>query len=84
MMTFKPHLKKLKNPNNHMIEYDTENLKDPKILQAFQTKICGRFAPLTNLGAEETYTDFFIAAISVGMTETASKILGKQRYAKKH
>ena len=83
MMTFKLCLKKLKNRNNLRIKYDTEKLKDPKILQEFQAEIGGRFAPLTILGVEEMDKDTFIAAFTDGMTETASKILGKRQQTKK-
>ena len=52
-------------------------------MQAFQAEIGGQFAPLTILGAEEMDTDKFTTAFNDGMTQTASKILGKRRRIKK-
>ena len=47
MMTFHPRLKRISKPKHTRPKFDLEKLKDPNVLEAFQTMIGGKFAPLT-------------------------------------
>ena len=54
------------------------------MLETFQAKIGGEFAPLTIMNNEDTDRDSMITTFNTAMTETASEILGKHRQKKKH
>ena len=72
-------LKKISKPKHTRLKFDLENLKDPNVLETFQTMIGGRFAPLTIMSNEYTDIDSMIITFNTAVTETASEILGKHR-----
>ena len=63
--------------NQPRLKSDLEKLKDPKVLETFQTITCGKFAPLTIMNNEDADMDSMITTFNTAMTETASEILGK-------
>ena len=59
-------------------------LRDPRVLEAFQAVIGGKFAPLTIMDNEDTdLLDSMITTFNTTVIETASEILGKHRQKKK-
>ena len=54
MMTCRLRLKKISKPKHTRLKFDLEKLKDPNVLESFQTMIGGRFAPLTIMSNEDT------------------------------
>ena len=83
MMTFRLRLKRISKPKHTRLKFDLEKLKDPNVLETFQTMIGGRFAPLTVMSNKDTDTDSMITTFNTAVTETASEILGKHRQKKK-
>ena len=83
MMTFRLRLKKTSKPKHTRLKFDLEKLKDPNVLETFQSMIIGEFAPLTIMNNEDTDLDSVITAFNTAVTETASEILGKHRQKKK-
>ena len=65
------------------IKFDLEKLEDPKVADAFQWMIGGKFAPLTLLNADDTEVDTLVNSFNKAMIETASEILGKSRAIKR-
>ena len=47
MMTFRLRLRRSSKPKHTRLKSDLKKLKDPNVLEAFQTMIGGKFAPLT-------------------------------------
>ena len=65
------------------LKFDLEKLKDPNVLETFQTMIGGKLAPLTIINNEDAGMDSMITTSNTAVTETASEILGKHRRKKK-
>ena len=72
MMTFRLRLKKISKPKHTRLKFDLKKLKDPNVLESFQAKIGGRFAPLTIMSNEDTDIDSMITTFNTAVTETAS------------
>ena len=70
-------------PKHTRLKFDLEKLKDPNVLETFQTMIGGKFAPLTIINNEDTDLDSMSTTLNTAVTETASEILGKHRQKKK-
>ena len=83
MMTFRLRLKRISKPKHTRLKFDLEKLKDPNVLETFQTMIGGRFAPLTVMSNKDTDTDSMITTFNTAVTETASEILGKHHQKKR-
>ena len=83
MMTFRLHLKRIQKKGYTRIKFDLEKLKDPKVAEAFQAKIGGKFAVLNILNSDFTDMDTLIDNFNTVVTDTAQEILGKHRPAKK-
>ena len=79
MMNFRLHLKKIVKPKQVRMKFALEKLKDPKIAEAFQAMIGGKFAPLTILEEENTDIETLTNKFNNAMTDTASVILDKHR-----
>ena len=83
MMTFRLRLKKTSKPKHTRLKFELEKLKDPSVLETFQTMTRGKFAPLTIINDKDTDLDSMITTFNTAVTETASEILGKHRLEKK-
>ena len=83
MMTFCLRLQRISKPKHTRLKFDLKKLKDPNVLETFQTMIGGKFAPLTIMSNKDTDIDSMITTFSTAVTETASDILGKHRQKKK-
>jgi DNA-binding ferritin-like protein (Dps family) len=84
MMSFRLHLKKMKTNQSHTrIKLYLEKLKDPDVVQVFEARIGGKFAPLLLLDADGTDADTFIDTIITAVTETTNEVLDKKRTTKK-
>ena len=83
-MTFPLRLKKISKPKHTKLKFDLEKLKDPNVLESFQTMIGGRFAPLTIMSNKDTDTDSMITTFNTAVTETANEIFGKHCQKKKN
>ena len=83
MMTFHLRLKRISKPKHTRFKFDLKKLKDPDVLETFQTIKGGKFAPLTIMNSEDTDMDTMITTFNTTVTETASEILGKHRQKKK-
>ena len=83
MMTFQTRLKNSWKPIQPRIKFDLEKLKDPTVMSAFMATIGGRFAPLTMLVDEDADLDSMVTHFNKAVTETASELLGKQRWKRK-
>ena len=58
MMTFCLRLRKeISKPKHTRLRFDLKKLKDPNVLETFQTTIGGKFAPLTIMNNEDTDLD---------------------------
>lgn len=53
------------------------------MVQVFEAKIRGKFAPLLLLDADATDADTFIDTFNTAVTETANEVLDKKRTTKK-
>ena len=53
MMIFRVRLKKARKPNQPILSFDLEKLRDPDVACTFQATIDGKFAPLTGLRDED-------------------------------
>ena len=84
MMTFHLRLKRIGKPKETRLKFDLEKLKDSNVLETFQAKIGGKFAPLTIMYNEDADMDSTITTFNTAVTETASEIRGKHRQKKKH
>ena len=71
MMTFRLRLRRISKPKHTRLKFDLEKLKDPNVLETFQTMIGGRFAPLTVMSNKDTDTDSMITTFNTAVTETA-------------
>ena len=58
-------------------------LKDPSVLETFQTMTGGKFASLTIMINEDADLHSMITTFNTAVTETAREILGKHRHKKK-
>ena len=76
-------MKKISKPKHTRLKFDLEKLKDPNVLESFQSRIGGRFALLTIMNNEDTDIDSMITTFNTAVTETASEIFGKHRQKKK-
>jgi len=83
MMTLRLCLKKVDKEGPTRIKFNLDKLKDPEVLEAFQARIGGKFAPLLLLNAENTAIDSMIDTFNIAVTQTANEILGKHRRPKK-
>ena len=83
MTTYRVRLKKTRKPKQLRIKYDLEKLKDPKVAQAFEASIGGKFAPLICIGDSEWDLESMVNTFNTAFTETAADELGKQRRVKK-
>ena len=79
MMTFHLRLKRIGKPKHTRLKFKFEKLKDPNVLETFQSMIGGKFPPLTVMNNEDTDLDSVITAFNTAVTETASEIHGKHR-----
>ena len=75
--------KKITKPKYTTYKFDLEKLKDPNVLETFQAKIGGKFAPLTIMNNEDADMHSLVTTFNTAVTETASEILGKNRQKKK-
>ena len=71
--------KKNSKPRHTRLKFDLEKLKDPNVLETFQARIGGRFAPLTIISNEDTDIDSVSTTFNKALIETTSEILGKHR-----
>ena len=83
LMAFHLRPKRISEPKHTRLKFYLEKLKDPNVLETFQTMIGGRFAPLTIMSNEDTDIDSMITIFNTAVTETASEIHGKHRQSKK-
>ena len=83
MVTFHLRLKRSSEPKHTRLKFDLEKLKDPNVLETFQTMIGGKFAPLTIMDNENTNLDSMITTFNTAVIETASEILDKHRQQNK-
>ena len=71
MMTFHLRLKRIGKPKETRLKFDLEKLKDSNVLETFQAKIGGKFAPLTIMYNEDADMDSTITTFNTAVTETA-------------
>ena len=64
MITFHLRLKRISKPKHTRLKFDLEKLKDPNMLETFQTMIGRKFAPLTIMTNEYTDLDSMITTFS--------------------
>ena len=83
MMTFRVRLKKTKKPTQSRLRFDLDKLRNPDVAGTFQTTIGGKLAPLINLRDDDIDIDSMITTNNTAMTDTASKIIGKECRRKK-
>ena len=83
MMNFRLRLKNIVKPKQVRMKFALEKFKDPKIAEAFQAMIGGKFAPLTILEDENTDTETLTNNFNNVMTDTACVILGEHRHKTK-
>ena len=83
MMTFRVHLKKVKNPTQSRLTFDLEKFRSPDVAGIFQETIVGKFAPLINLMDDDIDIECMITTYNTAVTATASEILGMKRRRKK-
>lgn len=82
LMSFKLRLQRMKKPEYTRLRFDLEKLKDPNVIEVFQAKIGGKFAPLLYFEDDEKIDDN-IEIFEKIIVETASEILGKKNTIKK-
>ena len=83
MMTFHLRPKRISKPKHKRLIFDHEKMKDPNVLETFQTMTGGKFVPPTIMNNEDTGMDSVITTFNTTVTETVSEILGKHRQKKK-
>ena len=83
MMTFKLHLKRVKQQEQTRVKFYLDKLKDPKVAEEFRAMIGGKFAALTILDVHDTDMDMFINKFNKAVTDTAKETLGSYRPIKK-
>ena len=69
-------------PEDELVKFDLETLKDPKVLETFKAIPGGKSPPLTIMNNEGTDVDSLITTFNTAVTETASEIFGKHRKKK--
>ena len=69
-------------PEDELVKFDLEKLKDPKVLETFKAIPGGKSAPLTIMNNEGTDVDSLITTFNTSVTETASELFGKHRKKK--
>ena len=55
-------------PKHTRLKFDLEKLKDPNVLETFQTMIGGRLAPPTIMSNEDTDIDSMITTFNTAVT----------------
>ena len=83
MMTFRVRLKKARKPNQPILRFDLEKLRDPDVACTFEATIGGKFAPLIGLSDEDMDMDTMVTTYNTAVTDAASETLGKERRRKK-
>ena len=83
MMAFQVCLKKARKPNQPILRFDLEKLRDPDVACTFQATIGGKFAQLIGLNDEDLGIYTMITTYNTAVTDGASEILGKERRRKK-
>ena len=84
MMTCRIHIKRVfKKQGYTRIKFDLDKLKDPKVAEAFQAMIGGKFAALNIIDADHQNMDTIKDIFDTAVTDSAFKILGKVRPTKK-
>ena len=83
MMTFHLRLRRINKPKHTRLKFDLEKLKDPYVLETFQSMIGGKFLSFTIMNNEDAYMNSMITTFSTAVTKTASEILGEHRQKKK-
>ena len=83
MMTFQVHLKVARKPNQPILRFDLEKLRNPDVACTFQATIGGKFAPLIGLSNEDMDMDTMITTYNTAVTDAAIEILGKEHRRKK-
>ena len=68
MMTFHLRLKRTSKPKHTRLKFDLEKLKDPNMLETFQTMIGRKFAPLTIMNNKDTDIDLMITTFNTAVT----------------
>ena len=84
MMTFHLCLERISTAKHTRLKFDLEKLKDPNVLEIFQTMIGGKFAPLTIMNNEDVDMESMITTFNTAVTETGNEILGKHHQKKKN
>ena len=82
MMTFGVCLKKARKPNQPILRFDLEKLRDPDVACTFQATIGGKFAPLIGLRDQDMNINTMITTYNTEVTNEASEKLGKERRRK--
>ena len=84
MVTFQTRLMHSRKPTQTRIRLDLEKLNDPTWMSAFQSTICGRFAPLATVVDEDSDPDSMDTNFNRAVADTAAGLLGNQRRKGKH
>ena len=79
MTTFQIRLKETKKPTQPRLRSDLEKLRNPVVAGTFQTAIGVKFTPLINLRDDDIHIDSMFTTYNTAVTDTASKIPGKER-----
>ena len=79
MMTFHLRLKKISQPKHTRLKFNLEKLKDPNVLETFQAKIGGKFAPLIITSNKDTDIYLMITSFNTAVTETIAEIFGGKK-----
>ena len=82
-MTFRIHLKKARKPNQPILGFDLEELREPDVACTFQATIGGKFAPLIALRHEDMAINTMITTYNTEVNDEAFEILGEERRRKK-
>ena len=84
MKNFRLRLKKIIKPKQTSMNFNYKKLKDPKITEAFQALIGGKFTPLTILEEENTDIETLTNNFNNVVTDTASVMILSKHSHKKH
>ena len=68
MMTFRVRLKRARKPNQPILRFNLEKLRDPDMACIFQATIGGKFAPLFGLSDEDMDIDTMINTYNTAVT----------------
>ena len=83
LMTFRLRLRKINKTKFSRPRYNLEKLEDPAIKEEFQTRIGGRFAPLSDLDENSMDLESVVNTLNTAILETAEELLGKRQRPKK-